>query len=523
VTDVDRTGDVATVRVHTDPPGHHRPPVGRRLAVAAIVGLLAAGMTWPLAPRPPDLGGVSTGDAELAEQVGDLLGGTGSGGVAVALVADGGMTTAALGHADAAREVPLTSDTPMEIGSVTKPLTGMLLADLVDEGIVGLDQTPAELLGHDDPGLATVTLEQLASHHSGLPREATADLTGPVSFLLTGGNLYKAYDVETLVGAATGHDLAGEHDGAYSNLGFALLGQSLAAATGLSYPDLLEARLLGPLGLDDTMVATGRTEVPEGAAVGWSANGVRPAPWIGAGAAPAGVGPWSTAEDLGRLLTALIDGDAPGVGALDRRADFDEATSIGLGWLWSHTDGGDEIAFHDGGTGGFLTFVALSPSTERGVALIASTDFLMTPNSLQPVGRALLEGSDTVGESLVPGFELGGLAWILVALLVSVAPTVRLAVRRRRRRRALDRIDVAGSLLPVLVGLALARTFGAWQLLPGPWWTVAVAVGIGSVAACTVGWRAMPTTSGSRPWIRWASAGVRAAIAALLLAALLAT
>jgi len=522
VTDVDRPGDLATVQRRADPIGHHRPPAGRRLGVAAIVGLLAAALTWPLAPSPPDLGGVSTGDAELAGQLGELLGGAGSGGVAVALVANGGMTTAALGHADAAREVPLTSETPMEIGSVTKPLTGMLLADLVDEGIVGLDQRPAELLGRDDPGLGAVTLEQLATHHSGLPREATADLTGPVSFLLSGGNLYKAYDVETLIGAATGHDLAGEHDGAYSNLGFALLGQSLAAATGRSYPELLEARLTGPLGLDDTMVATRRAEVPEGAAVGWSANGVRPAPWIGAGVAPAGVGPWSTAEDLGRLLTALMDGDAPGIGALDRRADFDEETSIGLGWLWSHTDDGEELVFHDGGTGGFLTFVALSPSTERGVALIASTDFLMSPNSLQPVGRALLEGSDTVGESVVPGLELGGLAWMVVALLVFVAPTVRLAVRRRRRRRALDRIDVAGSLLPVLFGLAAARTFGAWQLLPGPWWTVAVAVGIGSIAACTVGWRTTPTTSGSRPWIRWTSAGMRAAVATSLLAALLA-
>lgn len=499
-----------------------RPATRRRLLAGALVGLVAAAVTWPVAPQSPALGEAVTGDPALAEQVADLMGPGGDrgvAGVAVALVAEGEVTTAALGHADAAGEVALRPDTPMEIGSVTKPLTGMLLADLASDGVVALDDAPAALLGVDDPALAGMTLEDLATHRSGLPREAISELTGPARFLLSGGNLYEGYDVERTIAAAEGFDLDGDHDPAYSNLGFSVLGQALAAAEGTTYPELLDDRLVGPLGLQRTTVATTPEEVPSDAATGWFANGVRPAPWTTEGLAPAGAGPWSTADDLGALLRAVIDGDAPGLDALEPRASFDDEVSVGLGWLRIDAGGGGPLLQHDGGTGGFLTYVGVQPDAARGVAVIASTDFLMAPNSVVPLGQALLDGDDAVADGPMPDLALPGLAFAVVLLLAAVGPTVRLAVRRRRRGRVMDRIDVAGSLVPVVLGLALARTIGGWQLVPGPWWSVAVAVGLGAVAACAVGWRSLSWASGERRWLRWTSAAVRAVVAALLVAA----
>ncbi len=500
------------------------PPWQRRLLVGVLVGLVAAAATWPIAPSPPALGATTTGDAALAEQVRDLLDdadGAGMGGLAVALVADGTTTTAALGHADRAGEQPLTPDTPMEIGSTTKPLTGMLLADLAEDGVVALDQSPAALLGTEDSGLAATTLEALSTHTSGLPREATERGSGPVRFVLGAGNLHDGYDATTIVEAASGHDLDGEHDAAYSNLAVALLGQALADATDTPYPELLDARILSPLGMDATTVATTPDAVPAEAATGWSANGVRPAPWIGEGLAPAGVGPWSTVEDLSVLLEAVLAGDAPGIEALAPRAAFAEDMRIGLGWLQATDDAGRQVLMHDGGTGGFLTFVGASPEAQRGVAMIASTDFLMSPHTLVPIGRALLADADAPDDPPVPPLDVPAAAVAALVTLGLAAWTVRLAIRRRRRRRPMDRLDVLGLLVPVGIGLAVLRTLGAWQVLPGPWWSAAVAVTVGAIAACAVGWRDLPTASGRRPWLRWVSAAVRGLIVALVALALL--
>jgi len=85
----------------------------------------------------------------------------------------------------------------------------------------------------------------------------------------------------------------------------------------------------------------------------------------------------------------------------------------------------------------------------------------------------------------------------------------------------MDRLDVLGLLVPVGIGLAVLRTLGAWQVLPGPWWSAAVAVTVGAIAACAVGWRDLPTASGRRPWLRWVSAAVRGLIVALVALALL--
>ena len=85
-------------------------------------------------------------------------------GAAIALIKDGATCVLTLGTGVDAR-------TPVEIGSVTKVFTGLLLAQAVLRGEIALDSRVDEVLFNETwPGDAAITAELLATHRSGLPR-----------------------------------------------------------------------------------------------------------------------------------------------------------------------------------------------------------------------------------------------------------------------------------------------------------------------------------------------------------------
>ena len=147
------------------------------------------------------------------------------------------------------------ADALYEIGSVTKTFTGLMLAQMVEQGRVRLDTPVRELL---PAGTVTkpasgreITLLDLSRQHSGLPR-----MPGnfhPANRL----NPYADYDGEALYAfmAQQGVGVTPEAGFAYSNLGVGLLGQALANGAGMTYAELLREQVTGPLGMEDTVVA----------------------------------------------------------------------------------------------------------------------------------------------------------------------------------------------------------------------------------------------------------------------------
>lgn len=359
---------------------------------ALVIGALAAAL---VGPRPPDLGEARTGDPELAARVVAALGGTsGHRGLAVALVEDGRVTTAGLGTTARGGD-PVTADTPFETGSVAKALTGMLLADAVQRGEVRLDEPVADLV----PGTAlaadgNATLVELATHRSGLPRldNSPGAVLRSSAASLAAGNPYSGSPAEVL-DAAGRAGAPGGAEPAYSNLGFAALGDALAARAGTTYGQLLSDRLTGPLGMTSTTVATTAAQVPAGAAHPVAGNGREQSFWLAEGYAPAGIGTFSTAADLGALATAALEGRAPGQSALDPvapdDADGPEGRQQGLGWVVDRADparGLPALTWHNGGTGGTSSYVALDRDAGRAVVVLATgTD------GVEDLGDALLD------------------------------------------------------------------------------------------------------------------------------------
>jgi D-alanyl-D-alanine-carboxypeptidase/D-alanyl-D-alanine-endopeptidase len=150
---------------------------------------------------------------------------------------------------------PVDGDTLFEIGSVTKVFTAQILADAVARGAVTLDDPVAKLLPPSvrmpESGGRTITLLDLATHRSGLPRL-------PGNLTMTDlSNPYAAYTVTQLYEFLSGHALrrapGGEFE--YSNLGVGLLGHALALHAGTDYETLVRSKVLAPLNMKSTAIA----------------------------------------------------------------------------------------------------------------------------------------------------------------------------------------------------------------------------------------------------------------------------
>jgi D-alanyl-D-alanine-carboxypeptidase/D-alanyl-D-alanine-endopeptidase len=152
---------------------------------------------------------------------------------------------------------PVNEKTLFEIGSITKLFTALLLADMASRSEVRLDEPVAELLpaGTRVPvrdGKA-ITLRDLASHYSGLPRVATNG--DPPD---RPGGPYAAYSAERLYQFLASHELIRTPGDSfeYSNVGAGLLGHALVLRAGASgYESLIRARILQPPRMDDTVIA----------------------------------------------------------------------------------------------------------------------------------------------------------------------------------------------------------------------------------------------------------------------------
>ncbi|MFD4242274.1 serine hydrolase domain-containing protein [Streptomyces sp. NPDC058525] len=189
-----------------------------------------------------------------------------------------------------------STDGYVQIGSLTKVVTGTALMRMAEAGILSVDDPIERWL--DTPPGSGITLLHLAEHTSGLPRQPQG---------LPRKDPYGGFGQAALDGLLAGlGELATAPPGAseeYSNLGYALLGSALSAAAGVPYEKLVHTHVLEPLGIDE-MTAHPPAE-QRLLATGSLLNRPRK-PWAMDGAIlPAG-GLWATPRAAARLLTGLL-------------------------------------------------------------------------------------------------------------------------------------------------------------------------------------------------------------------------
>jgi len=328
-------------------------------------------------------------DAEIRQILADRVALGHNPGIVVGLVDAGGSRVVAVGTSD--REgVPLDGSTVFEIGSLTKVFTATLLQAMVQAGEVHPDDPvsrylPSQVAVPGSPG-REITLLDLSTHRSGLPRMPLnffpADVTNP----------YADYTVESMYAFLSSYTLprAVGSEWEYSNLGMGLLGHALARAAGETYERLLRERVLEPLGMDQTGFDLA-PPVNAPFAQGHGPDGQPVPSWDIPTLAGAGALRSTTADLLVFAEANLGPAPAPVHEALDathriRIPDIAPGLSMAMGWLVNQRFPERPIVWHNGGTGGFHSFLGLDESGHRAVVVLTNGT-----ESIDDIGFHLLD------------------------------------------------------------------------------------------------------------------------------------
>jgi len=312
-------------------------------------------------------------------------------GIVVGIVDAKGRRIVAYGHLAKDDQRPLNGDTVFEIGSMTKVFTSLVLMDMVQRGEVALDDPVAKYLPPEvkvpERAGRKITLRDLSTQTSGLPR--LPDNLHPKD----PANPYADYTVEQLYQFISGYtltrDIGEKYE--YSNLAVGLLGNALARRAGMDYETLVRTRILKPLGMNDTGI-TLSPEMKARLAVGHNAALQAVPNWdlptlAGAGALRSTANDMLTflAANLGLVKTELAPAMTAEVSV--RRPTGAPDLEIAYGWH-VFTANGKTIYWHNGGTGGYHTFMGYDAQARRGVVALSNA---FTAIGVDDIGHHLLD------------------------------------------------------------------------------------------------------------------------------------
>lgn len=294
-------------------------------------------------------------------------------GIVVGVLRPSGRSLIAFGTTARGGRRKMSGKTIFEVASLTKVLTALLLSEATERG----EARPGDpLSAYVPPGVGVpqfdghaITLEDLATHGSGLPLRPINLHAEPDAL-----NKYAKFTMDDLYAGLPDYKLTRPPGSKfeYSNVGFALLGHVLALKAHATYPQLLRARITGPLGMSDTELGDGRAKAGR-RAHGYDVD-LKPVPASDFGALNPAGGLRSTADDLLRFLDLFLKGGGPGelpkaanrMLSFDRPADED-GTRMALGWRRTIADG-ETFYWSDGSGDGSRTFMGFNP--RRGIAVV---------------------------------------------------------------------------------------------------------------------------------------------------------
>lgn len=287
-------------------------------------------------------------DAEIRSILNDRVGDAKGVGIVVGIIDPHGQRIVSAGGFD--------GKTLFEIGSVEKVFTALLLSEMAERGEVKLTDRAA----NDLP----ITFADLATHTSGLPFM-------PPDGIATRTRMYEYLRRQPARGGAAWD---------YSNLGYWLLGDALAARMHTDFDTLLRRRILDPMKLRDTTTHLTPAQTAR-VAPGYDASLNPAAPWSSMPAysmmSAAGMGWYSSADDLLAFLAFALDLRRsplqPAMIAMlnKTRPASSPATRQALGWLVEGS-AGDRLIVHDGGTLGYAASVAWDPKLRTGVVVLSN-------------------------------------------------------------------------------------------------------------------------------------------------------
>ena len=375
----------------------------RVLSATLLIGCLCSVLAtareaeapWQLAAAGGEAFAISNDDVTriLEDRIDHMHKGVG---LVVGLIDQTGTRVVSYGTTDRISRQPVNGDSVFEIGSITKTFTAILLADMVERGEVRLDDPiskylPAGVRAPTRNG-KEITLAHLATHTSGLPRDAgnLAPLWWRLCLWCSDeSGILRRYSVEDLYAYLSHYtlkrDIGAESE--YSNFAVSVLGQLLARRAGTDFATLVQTRITAPLGMSDTAIRT-TPEMRVRVAHGHSESLKPVSSWDQPGAYAAAGGLKSTVNDMLKFAAANLGlRQSPVLTAMQRSHQPNETAKMQMGLGWGINRAWDaEIRNHSGGTGGYITYLGIDLKRRRGVVVLSNT-----LNDITDIGVHLLE------------------------------------------------------------------------------------------------------------------------------------
>jgi len=307
-------------------------------------------------------------------------------GVAVAVVRGSEpLLLKGFGWRDVAQQQPVTPDTLFHIGSTHKSLTALLVATLVDDGVVDWDTPVIEIYPDfelaDETATEEVTLRHLLSMSSGIAAEAEDDFDIDNA---------QAEDVLPFLAEAPLLGKPGEVF-SYSNLSLAAAGYLAVLATSPDsddlygdYAELLAERVLRPIGMTSAVIRASDAEASPDYGRSYVLDGAgRPEPaepedWDGDPLAPSGSLKASAREMALYISTQLQQGEAPNGNRVVSANALAETwqprlENYGMGWETSRPNGVTLIS-HEGSFDNYLSVIGLLPAYDLGFVILTNSE-----------------------------------------------------------------------------------------------------------------------------------------------------
>ncbi|MCK0147437.1 beta-lactamase family protein [Arenibacter sp. F26102] len=279
-------------------------------------------------------------------------------------------------------------DGVFEIGSISKVFTATILADMVVNNKLGLDDNINHYLEWPLKDGVKITFKQLSNHTSGLPRLPSNLILDSIDLQ----NPYKDYDEQKLKQYLTQVLQLNQNPGEkseYSNLGVGLLGFVLSKMDSTSYENLLQTKIFTKYLMTNS--TTNRTLISNKLVMGLDVSGKETPNWDlnvleGAG------GILSSVADLSKFALAQFN-DSNQVLALTRKPTFNlqaNKADMGLGWAIIKNTG-EEWFTHSGGTGGYRSHIVLDIANKNGVIILSNLSAFHKKNmNIDNLGERLM-------------------------------------------------------------------------------------------------------------------------------------
>ncbi|MDP4182606.1 MAG: serine hydrolase domain-containing protein [Bacillota bacterium] len=271
------------------------------------------------------------------------------------------------GFSDIEQKTLNTSETRFLIGSLAKQFTGMAIMQLVERGMLNVDDKIIKYIDGFPEG-NKITIQHLLTHTSGLERDIKFD---PIpSPLPTNQNeaielIKSSYQINLLF--TPGESFS------YSNLGYELLGYIIEKVSGMSYKDYLEKNIFTPLNMTNTGFGYDRYS-NKLLALGYNLKKecLIKDKFIDLTLESGAAGIYSTVEDLYKWDRSLYKNKLVSKKSMENIFNGGKF-KYGYGW-YIESDNGQRIYKHTGLEGGFYSFISRMVDQDVCIIILSNVD-----------------------------------------------------------------------------------------------------------------------------------------------------